>query len=160
MRIILEVASSFDQNRVVVYPCSDPGYEGTVKAIESRRKDSRFSIYKNLDAHVFWGLLSGAKVFIGNSSAGLIETPSFGLPAINLGDRQRDRKSAENVIHSEIQVSHIRASLETALYDQEFRDRAKTCGRPYGDGNAGHRIYDVLKALDFSELASPKVMTY
>lgn len=160
MQMTLEIARSFDLNWIVIYPCSDPGFEGTISAIESRRSDPIFSLHKNLEAHIFWGLLSGAEILVGNSSAGLIETPSFGLPAVNLGDRQRGRVSAENVIHSKFEVSEMRAAIDTALYDEEFRIKSRTCRNPYGEGNSGQRIYEVLKALDFSELSSPKVMTY
>ena len=48
---------------------------------------------------------------VGNSSSGLIEAPSFGLPVVNVGDRQRGRLRAANVID----VGHDREAIAAAI---------------------------------------------
>ena len=129
---------------VVIHPCSDAGYDGVVRAIEEIAVPPQFRVRVNLDAPWFWGLLSKASVLVGNSSAGLIETPSFHLPAVNVGRRQVGRQCAENVLHAAHDRSEIRKAIEIALSDS-FRQKAATCGQPFGDGQAGRRIFEVLR---------------
>jgi GDP/UDP-N,N'-diacetylbacillosamine 2-epimerase (hydrolysing) len=129
---------------VVVYPCSDAGYDGVIRAIGEIALPPQFRVRVNLDAPKFWGLLGFAAVLIGNSSAGLIETPSFHLPAVNIGRRQIGRLCAENVLHVEHDRDAIRAAIETAL-SGAFRAKAAACSQPFGDGQAGRRVFDVLR---------------
>ena len=84
----------FGEQTVVIHPCSDAGYEGIVRAIEEIALPPQFRVRINLDAPIFWGLLAAASVLVGNSSAGLIETPTFRLPAVNVGRRQIGRRKS------------------------------------------------------------------
>lgn len=145
---------------VVVYPCSDVGYAGIIRAIEELAAPPRFQVHRNLDAPVFWGLLNVASVLVGNSSAGLIETPSFGLPAINVGRRQVNRLHAENVLHVDHDRKAIGAALDKALTDPDFRTAAETCSKPFGDGRAGERVVETLRAVPLDTRLRVKTMTY
>ncbi|PYM52461.1 MAG: UDP-N-acetylglucosamine 2-epimerase (hydrolyzing), partial [Candidatus Rokuibacteriota bacterium] len=51
---------------------------------------------------------------IGNSSSGLIEAPSFGLPVVNVGSRQRGRLRGANVIDVEPSREDILRGIEGA----------------------------------------------
>jgi UDP-N-acetylglucosamine 2-epimerase (non-hydrolysing)/GDP/UDP-N,N'-diacetylbacillosamine 2-epimerase (hydrolysing) len=145
---------------VVVHPCSDVGYGGVIRAIEELAVGNQFRVRVNLDAPIFWGLLAMASVFVGNSSAGIVETPTFRLPTVNVGRRQEGRLHAENVLHVPHERAAIRAALETALKDQAFRARAAACSQPYGDGRAGERIVKVLKEVPLDKRLMIKRMTY
>lgn len=145
---------------VVVYPCSDQGYEGVIEAIREVENLPQFRVHVNLDAPVFWGLLSMAGVLVGNSSAGLIETPSFRLPAINIGRRQEGRLRAENVIDVPHERSQIARALDIALGESAFRAVVETCSQPYGAGDAGARIVDVIRRTPIDERLLVKRMTY
>ena len=87
--------------------------------------------------------LSHADLVIGNSSSGLYEAPSFGIPTVNIGDRQKGRLRAASVIDCEPQREAIRAAIAFALTG----DYASTVN-PYGDGHSSERILAVLKELD------------
>ena len=145
---------------VVVHPCSDVGYGGVIKAIEELAAGPQFRVRVNLEAPVFWGLLSAASAFIGNSSAGIIETPTFRLPAINVGRRQEGRLHAENVIHVPHEREAIRRALHRALHDEDFRRTVKQCSQPYGDGKAGERVVEVLRKVPLDRALMIKRMTY
>ncbi|MCB2102839.1 MAG: UDP-N-acetylglucosamine 2-epimerase (hydrolyzing) [Rhodobacterales bacterium] len=156
----LEAVRAAGQQAVVVYPCSDPGYEGIVRAIGELATGPDFQVHKNLDAPLFWGLLAMAAVFVGNSSAGLIETPSFRLPAVNIGRRQEGRLHAGNVIHCGHDRAAIGAAIDRALHDAAFRRAVETCAQPFGDGQAGARIVRVLKDQPLDDRLLVKRMTY
>ncbi len=154
MRNTLEAALATGREVVCVYPCSDPGYEEIVETIESFREEQQLHIFQNIDAPDFWGLLAIAEILIGNSSAGLIETPYFPIAAINLGERQKGRQHAENLISIDFGADNVRKALNQAMTDEQYRAQVERCSQPFGDGKAGERIVEVIarQSLDTSLL--------
>jgi GDP/UDP-N,N'-diacetylbacillosamine 2-epimerase (hydrolysing) len=124
------------------------------------RSAPRLTVHRNIVARDFWGLMARAAVLVGNSSAGLIETPYFTIPAINLGQRQKGRLHAENVIHAEFGEENVLAGLATTLDDQAFKAAVAKCSRPFGDGQAYRRIVNRLKYVQLDERLLSKRMTY
>jgi len=84
---------------------------------------------------------------VGNSSSGLIEAPSFALPVVNVGDRQRGRLRAANVIDVGPEREAIVAAIARAL-DPAFRRGLTGLVNPYGDGQAAPRIARVLREVE------------
>jgi GDP/UDP-N,N'-diacetylbacillosamine 2-epimerase (hydrolysing) len=124
------------------------------------RSAPRLTVHRNIVARDFWGLMARAAVLVGNSSAGLIETPYFPIPAINLGERQKGRLHAENVIHAEFGKKNVSAALTRALDDHAFAATVAKCSRPFGDGQAYRRIVNRLKHVELDERLLNKTMTY
>lgn len=87
--------------------------------------------------------LSIADVVIGNSSSGIEETPSFAVPAVNIGDRQKGRIQAKNAINCEPNKEDITAAIAKAL-SEEFRNEVKDTISPFGDGNTSANIMERL----------------
>jgi GDP/UDP-N,N'-diacetylbacillosamine 2-epimerase (hydrolysing) len=143
-----------------VYPCSDQGFEGIIAGVESVRDRPGVSVHRNIPAPDFIGLQKIAGCLVGNSSAGLIETPYFGIPAVNVGDRQIGREHAENVIHARYDRRAIAAAIETALHDAGFRERCRKVKPPFGDGTAYLRIADVLETIEPGPRLLNKRMAY
>ena len=52
---------------------------------------------------------------IGNSSSGVLETPSLGIPTVNIGNRQKGRIISHNIINSKYEKNHILKSIKKAL---------------------------------------------
>jgi GDP/UDP-N,N'-diacetylbacillosamine 2-epimerase (hydrolysing) len=148
MRAVLDAVLAEGRRTFIVYPCSDHGYEDIVRAIGEYAGMPGVSAHKNIDAPDFWGLLNIAAVMVGNSSAGLIETPYFHLPAINIGDRQMGREHSNNVIHCGFEPADLRAALNRALRAPEFLTMAANCEQPFGDGYAWRRIVARLKTVE------------
>lgn len=160
MTATLKAVAASGHQAVVVHPCSDQGYEGVLRAIGDHATADQFRVRVNLDAPMFWGLLAVASVLVGNSSAGLIETPTFRLPAINVGRRQIGRLCAENVIHAPHDEQAIAAAIAKALHDEAFKDGVKSCRQPFGDGTAGKRIVERLATVPLDAKLFVKRMTY
>ena len=156
----LSAVSDFNGQTVVIYPCSDSGYQGVVTAINEFEHLKNFRIRKNLDAEIFWGLLGVASVLIGNSSAGIVETPCFGLPAINIGRRQIGRLCADNVLHVSHSRDEIYFAIKKCLCDDLFISKAAECINPYGDGTAGEKAANLIKLIDITPDLFVKQMTY
>lgn len=99
---------------------------------------------------IYFGLLSVADVMVGNSSSGIIEAPSFKLPVVNIGDRQRGRVRAANCIDCGVEQHEIAAALDRAL-DREFRESLDNLVNPYGAGKVSPRIVAKLKDIPLDE---------
>ncbi len=99
----------------------------------------------------YLAVLKRAKVMLGNSSSGLLEAASFGVPCVNVGKRQEGRLSAPSVLHCGYVVSDITAQLNKALTEQ-FQQFSRDCENPYDpyrDGRNSDRIvYAMQRALD------------
>lgn len=89
--------------------------------------------------------ISLADVVIGNSSSGIVETPSFATPTVNIGDRQKGRVQAKNILNCETKADDIERAIRKALSD-EFRDYVKDTVNPFGDGTASDQI---LEKIDY-----------
>ena len=91
-------------------------------------------------------------VMVGNSSSGLTEAPSFRLPVVNIGDRQRGRVRAANVIDVPCAKAAILRGLHRAM-SPRFQASLHGMRNPYDrsrDGRASERIKNVLRDIDLS----------
>jgi UDP-N-acetylglucosamine 2-epimerase (non-hydrolysing) len=90
-------------------------------------------------------VLAASDVVVGNSSSGVIEAASVGVPAVDIGDRQRGRLRGANVVATAEGLAAVGAALQTAL-SAEFRAQATNVVNPYGDGTAGRLIAAIVLA--------------
>ena len=97
---------------------------------------------------------------MGNSSAIIKETPAFGCPAVNVGNRQQGRLRANNVLDTAYNEEEILAAIQTSVHDEDFRLQCQTCENPYGAGNAGPKIAEVLATIPIDSRLLQKKMTY
>lgn len=99
----------------------------------------------HLGERLFHGLLDCSELMVGNSSAGIWEAPSFGLPVVNVGERQRGRARARNVVDVPLKAEAIASAIQKCRAP-EFRSSLEGMENPYGDGAAARRILDALAA--------------
>ncbi|MGE0275325.1 MAG: UDP-N-acetylglucosamine 2-epimerase [Nitrospiraceae bacterium] len=145
---------------LVIYPNVDAAGREIISVIEHYRDNATIRAFRNLDREVFLSLLGAVSVLIGNSSVGILEAPSFKLPALDIGSRQTGRMRACNVITvPEFDRTIIRREIDRALHDPVYRSALETCVNPYGDGNSSERICRILEEIDLSRLLN-KHMTY
>jgi len=84
---------------------------------------------------------------VGNSSSGLLETPSFKIGTIDIGDRQKGRIKADSVISCSPEKEDISKSLER-LYSKDFQNIVKNTKNPYGSGGASKKIISIIKDIN------------
>jgi len=133
---------------VITYPNADTAGRLIIERIEefAGRHPRRCRLAKSLGERLYLSLLRHADLMIGNSSSGLIEAPSFGLPVVNVGSRQRGRLRGANVIDVEPSREDILRGIEGAQA-LPFRVRARAAANPYGDGHAAPRIVEILRSV-------------
>lgn len=110
----------------------------------------RVRTYTSLGQQRYLSALGLADVVIGNSSSGIIEAPSFGVPTVNIGPRQKGRLRACSVIDCATDEKAIVAAIRRALSD-DFRSSLADMTLPYGEGNAAKRMAEILRETTFHE---------
>lgn len=134
----------FPEQLLFCYPNADAGSRVLVERAKSfltARRNGR--IFVNLDAVTYWSLLREASMFVGNSSSGIMETPSFALPTVNVGIRQQGRERARNILDAPADTQAILAAAAEAR-SEAFRKSLRGMANPYGDGDAAEKIAEVL----------------
>lgn len=135
----------------VSYPNTDLGNSILISAINSYADNKKIVIYKNLDRITFLSLYKNAAFIIGNSSSGICEAASLGVPAINVGIRQTGRFSGGNVIFCKTDSRSISDAIDLAM-SSSFREKQCTGYNPYGDGESAAKAYALIKEIDFKKL--------
>lgn len=160
IRTTLDALRGFDAQALVLYPNSDAGSEAIIEELTTRSFPSRVTVEKNLPRARFLGVMAGADAMVGNSSSGIIEAPSFGLPVVDIGPRQESRERAENVVHAPHDTRQVEAAIDRCLHDERLRERARTCDNPYDCGGAGERIARRLASVALDDDLLRKRITY
>jgi len=128
------------------WPNVDAGSDGTsggIRAFREQHELAHVHFYKNLPPEHFLHVLIASNGIIGNSSAAIRECSYLGVPAVNIGTRQRGRDRGHNVID----VAPVRAEIRKAIDENYTRGRVED-SKLYGDGFAAQRIADVLATID------------
>ncbi len=155
----LEALKELGHQTIITYPCNDAGSEYIIKAISEYADNSVFKIRKSLGWKHYLGLLGIATVVVGNSSSGIMETPAFKVPCVNIGTRQAGRLRSENVIDVPYKKDEIKRAINKAITDKDFIEKVRNCSNPYGNGGASRKIVEVLKSIPLNKALLQKKMT-
>ena len=106
---------------------------------EEAVKRKNIHIFASLGIKRYLSLMKYAEAVIGNSSSGIMEAPSFHIPTVNIGDRQKGRLQAESTINCGSDRESIIKAISIA-FSPETKLKCKEVVSPYGEGNSGERI--------------------
>ena len=154
----LEAVKQFDANVVIIMNNSDAGGSLVTQAIHEFRTPS-MKVFPSMAREDYAGLMASADVLVGNSSSGILEAPSFKLPAVNIGNRQRGRLRGKNVINVGPSRKEIQKAITKTL-SKEFKRSLKNCVNPYGDGKSAKRIVDIIAQTPVDEALLVKKIMY
>lgn len=155
MAAFLDALQTVGMQAVLTYPNTDSGGRAMMDVLESRRGQPWLYLVPNLGSARYLSLMKHAAAIVGNSSSGIFESPSFKVPAVNVGTRQHGRLRACNVIDTGYRSEEIVAGIRRALEDLEFRAGLSACRNPYGDGMTAQRTVQILCRL----LLTPRLLT-
>ena len=96
-------------------------------------------VFSSLGVKRYLSLMCHAEFVLGNSSSGIIEAPALGIPAVNIGDRQKGRLQSAGTVNCGPEAGSILAAVRLAM-SEEIRDKCRKAESPYGDGHAAERI--------------------
>lgn len=152
IKTVLEALRESNLYSIITMPNSDSDGDVIASIIEEYvdKYCEKFRYIKNLGQKRYLSCLKHAKIVIGNSSSGIIETASFKIPTINIGERQQGRIAPSNVIHCVCDKNSILQSIEEA-FKCTFQEQLVTCINPYGEGDTAARIVEILKVIDWND---------
>jgi len=138
-------------------PAPDPGFEAIERRFEKwcSQQPEVFSHRASLGSTNFLSLVSLSRGLVGNSSSGLLEVPSLGVPTLNIGSRQQGRVRASSVIDVKPTASDISAGLQE-MVSPEFQESARIASNPIAGEQPSRAIIEVIAATDFFSMG-PKL---
>lgn len=144
LQTLLDALAATGKPLIVTAPNADAGNRAITEQLKAFCAGyPKAKLFASLGTSRFLNAMRHAAAMVGNSSAGIIEAPSFELPVVNVGLRQAGRLRAANVIDCEETRGAISSAISRAL-DPAFRASLKGLKNPYGDGQAGPRIAHIL----------------
>jgi len=146
---LLKALDSFPELKLVfTMPNADAGNAAVTWSIKkyAARNPLRARCFQSLGQLRYLSLLKNADIVVGNSSSGIIEAPSFHIPTVNVGNRQKGRVQGSSVINCPPAPASIASAIRKGL-SPVFLRRCRSAGNPYGRGNTAPRILSVLKGF-------------
>ncbi|OKY24698.1 MULTISPECIES: UDP-N-acetylglucosamine 2-epimerase [Thalassotalea] len=139
---------------VITYPNADTFGRAIITELENyaRLHPERVHLFESIGQLNFLSAMKHAVALVGNSSSGIIETPSFNIPTVNIGDRQKGRLASKSVIHCKTNKHDITAAIQKAI-SPEFNASIANEPNPYGNGEASCKIVETLITRDITTRA-------
>ena len=137
----LDAISSFPDIRFIVTKSNADQGGSRINELfdEAELKINNLYVFSSLGIRRYLSLMKYAEFVLGNSSSGIIETPAFHIPTVNIGDRQRGRLRTESIIDCSDDTDSIVHAIEKAL-GSDFKAVCERVQSPYGNGRAGKQI--------------------
>ena len=131
------------KNFIIILPNNDLGSNFIFDKIKLLKKRKNIKIIPSLRFEYFLTLLKNSSLMIGNSSSGIMEAPYYGIPTINIGNRQKNRLNAESIKNIEFKKKKI-ISFINRFYGKKFHRK-----KYFGSGNTDNKVIKVLKSKSF-----------
>ncbi len=156
---IFKFLNKIKLKKIWISPNNDAG-SSIIKSEFLRKRKSDDYLFDNLPRNEYLILLKNTRCIIGNSSSGILESPTFKTPCINIGKRQFGRLRAKNIIDVNIpKVSNLLNAYKKSQ-SKSFKNKIKNLKNPYGDGNSSERILKIILNTKIDDKLMFKKLTY
>jgi len=144
-----ELLGALDEHPEYLYICTKANADAGGRRINQILDDyamqrKNVAVFESLGLRRYLSAVKYAAMVIGNSSSGIMEVPSFGIPTINIGDRQKGRVQADSIINCPIDRREISKSILRAQ-SCEFCKIARQTKNPYGKGDTSETVLHILE---------------
>ncbi|KKS00010.1 MAG: UDP-N-acetylglucosamine 2-epimerase [Candidatus Magasanikbacteria bacterium GW2011_GWC2_41_17] len=140
LKALKEINKDCETQTIAIYSNNDAGG----KRIVAELRKSGISVVPHIVYEDFLSLMKVADALVGNSSAGIHESSSFGLPTVNIGTRQNLRERGNNIVNVGYNSKSIVRAIRRALFDKNFIRRAKKSKNPYDHGDTAKKVVKIL----------------
>ena len=142
-----------DLRVIFTMPNSDTGSQFIVEAVNGfvERNHDRAKAFKSLGVVRYLSVMKQVAAVVGNSSSGIVEVPSFGIPTLNIGDRQKGRIQAESTYNCMPDKESVLNGLNKVL-SKEFRELASKVHNPYEKANTAEEIFNIISTYPIEQL--------
>ncbi len=156
---IINTLKKFNLNIIIIYPNNDTYSKDIILSLR-KHKNKKTKLFKNFQFDDYIKVLSLSKFLIGNSSGGIIETPTLKIPNIITGMRQSGRETADNSILTPINSSEIKKAINKALNDKKFLSKINNGITPYlplKNKKPSETIINVLKKINLNKIKEKQI---
>ena len=151
-KVFVESLILSGENYIVIHPNNDMGRDFIIEQYERLKDDIHFKIFTSVRFEHFLTILKNARFIIGNSSAGIREASIYGVPTIDIGDRQKNRyEQNEGLAHCEYDIESILALIN------EFHDKKCSVTSLFGDGDSAEKFIGIISDDIFWDMPLQKV---
>ncbi len=153
MKELLSALSEFkDATTIFTYPNADTGGRSLIPLINQwvMERGQKAKAFTSLGQRRYLSMMRETDLIIGNSSSALIEASALKIGAVNIGDRQKGRLKASNIVDAEEEKNSIISAINLAISD-DFKERLHLTTSLYGSGDTSRRIKNVLKKAQRQE---------
>lgn len=140
VRELVDAVLASGRQYVVIYPNNDLGTEIILSEYDRLEGNPDFRIFPSIRFEYFLTLLRNAAFMIGNSSAGIRETCVYGIPSIDIGDRQAGRYLPEKMKN----IQHVNASAQEIAAAIDRIDSCRIPSQSFGSGNSTELFMEIL----------------
>lgn len=142
-----------DLRVIFTMPNSDTGSQFIVDAINEfvAKHSDRAKAFKSLGVVRYLSVMRQVVAVVGNSSSGLVEVPTFGIPTLNIGDRQKGRMAADSVFNCSPDKESVLKGLEVVT-SVAFRQKAVETHNPYEKENTAQAIFNIISTYPLEQL--------
>jgi len=151
---LLQALDNFKAYQVILtFPNADDGGKRIIPLLEkyASMNPNRVLLKPSLGQESYLSAVKHSHAVIGNSSSGIIEVPSFDIPTINIGLRQKGRLAAKSVINCAPDTNEITEAIEFAI-SGKYKIAGEKILNPYGQGDASSKVIKMIKNMAFSPM--------
>lgn len=148
-QVLTDALDHYPEYQVILtYPNADDGGRLIIPMIEAyaAAHPTRVVAIPSLGQVRYLSAVKHSAAVIGNSSSGIIEVPSFDVPTINIGVRQKGRLSAKSVLHTSVDLDSIKKAIGNAI-NRSYMNKDEKIMNPYGQGNSSAQAIDMIKSI-------------
>ncbi|WP_017211317.1 UDP-N-acetylglucosamine 2-epimerase [Clostridium beijerinckii] len=157
---LIKALNITNKKMIITYPNADNGGDFIIKKIEEfAKKNSNVYLFKNLGILKYLSVMKLCGSVIGNSSSALVEAPYLKIPVVNIGNRQKGRLMADNIIGCTNECEDIIKAINKSL-SSEFREKAEKVKSLYGEGNTSEEIVKVLENIEINDKLLKKKLVW
>ncbi len=156
---IINTIKKFNLNVIIIYPNNDTYSKDIILSLR-KHKNKKTKLFKNFQFDDYIKVLSLSKFLIGNSSGGIIETPTLKIPNIITGMRQSGRETADNSILTPINANEIKKAINKALNDKKFLSKINKGITPYlplKNKKPSETIINVLTKINLNKVKEKQI---
>lgn len=153
IKIFINSLIKSKKNYLIIYPNNDYGSDLIIDSYKKFLfKKKNFKIMKSFRFEYFLTLLKNSDLILGNSSAALMEAPIYGIPAINIGNRQENRFFHISIKNTKFNEKEIIGAIKK-LENKKFKFT-----KHFGKGNSSKLISNILKKRNVWKISKQKQM--
>lgn len=142
IEIIVSAIKKTKKNYLIISPNNDPGRNTIIKCYKKLKNSKKIKFFDSMRFEYFLTLLKNSELILGNSSSGVREAPVYGVPTINIGNRQNQRvkKFSTNIVHLTRITEKTLVNKINFLAGKKFKTK-----KIFGYGNSSNKILNILK---------------